>query len=154
MKLTATRPSGRAYYRRMTWLNGDMRRTRNKTAAGVLRNYPNVCLDSLGKNMEKLVSICSSFSNYIFSTIWNLFNLKAVREFVMSSVLWKQESGNLGQCSVNVVRPRHTVICQTYDGMPQDSASPERSYATIHGLNIYLHISPCPIRMQAYENKA
>lgn len=45
---------------------------RNKADVLFLRNYPNICLETLGENQEKTrYPGCSSFSDYMFGTIWN-----------------------------------------------------------------------------------
>jgi hypothetical protein len=50
-------------------VNDEVTRIRNKAAVAFVRNYPNICVERQGKTREKLVSVCSSFSNYIFGTI-------------------------------------------------------------------------------------
>jgi hypothetical protein len=52
------------------------------------------------------------------------------------------------QCYANFFHPRHTLICQTHDGTPQNFASRKGGTKLYTAINIYIST-----RMQAYENK-
>jgi hypothetical protein len=47
----------------------------------------------------------------------------------------------------------HPNLLKTHDGTPQYFASRKGGTKLFMTINMYLHINPCPIRMQAYENK-
>jgi hypothetical protein len=47
----------------------------------------------------------------------------------------------------------HPNLSKTHDGTPQNFASRKEVTKLYVAINMYLHIGPCPIRMQAYENK-
>jgi hypothetical protein len=47
----------------------------------------------------------------------------------------------------------HPNLPKTHDGTPQNVASRRGDMKQNIGINVCLHINPCPIRMQAYENK-
>jgi hypothetical protein len=47
----------------------------------------------------------------------------------------------------------HPDLSKTHDGTPQNVASRKGGTKLYMAINMYLHINPCPIRMQAYENK-
>jgi hypothetical protein len=45
----------------------------------------------------------------------------------------------------------HHKLSKTHDGTPQNFASRKGGTKLYLAINMYLHINPCPIRMQAYE---
>jgi hypothetical protein len=47
----------------------------------------------------------------------------------------------------------HPNLSKTRDGTPQNFASRKEGTKLYMAIHMYLHINPCPIRMQAYENK-
>jgi hypothetical protein len=47
----------------------------------------------------------------------------------------------------------HPNLSKTHDGTPQNVASRKRGTKLYMAINMYLQINPCPVRMQAYENK-
>jgi hypothetical protein len=47
----------------------------------------------------------------------------------------------------------HSNLSKTRDGTPQNFASRKGSTKLYMAITMYLHINPCPIRMQAYGNK-
>jgi hypothetical protein len=60
--------------------------------------------------------------------------------------------------TVEVLRKRfspaaHPNLSDTHDGTPQSFASRKGGTKLYMTINMYLHIDPCPIRMQAYRNK-
>jgi hypothetical protein len=42
---------------------------------------------------------------------------------------------------------------KTHDGTPQNVASLKEGMKLYMAIDMYLHINPCPLSMQAYENK-
>jgi hypothetical protein len=47
----------------------------------------------------------------------------------------------------------HRNLSKTHGGTPQNFASPKGGTKLYMTINMYLHINPCPIRMQAYKSK-
>jgi hypothetical protein len=60
----------------------------------------------------------------------------------------------LQQCSANFFPPvAHPNLSSIHYSTPQNFASQKGGTKLYMAINMYLHINPCPIRMQAYENK-
>jgi hypothetical protein len=61
------------------------------------------------------------------------------------------------ECQTSVPQPFSPAVrpnlSKTHDGTPQNFASQKGSTKLCMAINMYLHIKPCPKRMQAYENK-
>jgi hypothetical protein len=49
--------------------------------------------------------------------------------------------------------PRHTIICQRHVTLYHKISPHEKGVQTIHGHKYVSTKNPCPVRIQAYENK-
>jgi hypothetical protein len=60
---------------------------------------------------------------------------------------------SLHQCAADSLHLWHTPVCRRHMKAPQNFGSRKGGIKLYMTINMYLHINPCPLRMQAYENK-
>jgi hypothetical protein len=57
------------------------------------------------------------------------------------------------QCSATFLSAAHPTLSNVHDGTLQTFTSRKGVTKLYISINMYLHVNPCPIRMQVYENK-
>jgi hypothetical protein len=60
---------------------------------------------------------------------------------------------DLEQSSTNFSPAAHPNLSKAHDGTPQNFTSRKGGTKLHMAVNMFVHINPCPIRMQTYENK-